>query len=168
MLLCLLAVAGLLLACSSGSRPNADSPESYADAICRAWSKHADEIRLSQEVSTVNSGESQPSKESASAMASLEDGVAHDLAKIEAPGEIAGLHAEIVESHRQAAQAWTGVEQALDRGAGDVSSAFVQDALSAVARARASEPTLPDEYQQAIQNNQDCKTLEEEVFPPRD
>ena len=164
----LLAIAGLVLACGTNSSPKTDSPESYADAVCRAWFSHGDELRRSIElVGAVDPGQPEALRQYASEMASLESGLSEDLASIEAPDEIAGLHSQIVDAHRRAAEAWTDVEQTLDRTAGqagDGSSASLEDALDATTRARESEPTLPDSYQQAIQANERCKKLEEALY----
>lgn len=161
--LCLLAIAGLILACGTGSPTRTDLPESYADAVCQAWLKHAGKI-TSTASEGIDLGQREASKNFASQMASMESGISTELAKIEAPSEIADLHAQIVEAHRQAAEAWGDVEKALDRVAGQAgtgSATAVEDGLAAVRRARESEPALPENYQHAIRDNQTCKDLED-------
>jgi len=153
----LVAAVAIVVACA-GSSTEVGSPESYADAVCRVWSNHAGQIRRLAS-GGIDLNEREASKQYALQMAALESGLAQDLGGLEPPAEIAALHRQIVEAHRNGSEAWDSVAKALEQPANEASTAAIDDAMAAVGEALDSEPSLPTEYQQAIQSNERCSGL---------
>ena len=149
----LVAAAVIAVACAPSS-----PLQSYADAVCRVWSNHAGEVH-DWASGGVYPDQRETSKQYALQVAALERGLSEDLGRVEPPAEIAVLHRQIVEADRKRSEAWESVAKALEQPESEASTAAIDDAMAAVVKAGDSEPSLPIEYQEAIQSSERCSGL---------
>jgi hypothetical protein len=157
----LFVVAALGVGCGGGGNAKqASSPDEYADQVCTALSKYADDMEALMN-SDVSMDDPSAAKDAASEMSSLFKAMANDLDKINPPSDVKDMHEALITSLRSiadlAGQLVSAMDKPLDEALGDIEDISAQ--MGDVGMPFTSLSDLPSGYQDAFQNNETCQKL---------
>jgi len=146
---------------SGGSGKQAERPADYASQVCSAISKYAGDI---EELSNADSDFADPDamKDAIAQTVPVLEGISKDLDKIDPPSEIADWHDGIVSGTKMAAELFNKMGDALDKPMDEAMAdiAELTTDMTDMEDPFGSMTDLPEDYQQAFEDNPDCKAME--------
>jgi hypothetical protein len=150
---------------SGGSGKQASGPDDYASAVCNVIGKYAGDI---EELSNSQADFEDPSamKDAVDQAVPVLEGLSKDLDKIDPPSEIADWHEGLVSGMQMAADLFDRMGSALDKPL-DEAMADIEDLTTEMAGMEdpfGSMSDLPDDYQQAFEDNADCQAIQDLDF----
>jgi hypothetical protein len=146
---------------SGGSSKQVEGPDDYASQVCSVFDKYAGDI---EELSNSEAGFEDPEamKDAIAQAVPVLEGLSNDLDKIDPPSEIADWHDGIVSGMKMAADLFNKMGDALDKPI-DEAMADITELTTDMAGMEdpfGSMADLPQDYQQAFEDNPDCKAMQ--------
>ncbi len=161
----LVALAATAVGCGGGSSTTkTDSPDSYANAVCGALTKHLDELSGvpagagNLDMGNLASSNTDATRQALSAVSSIDHSIAADLKNIQPPSDMAEMHTQIIDAYQKAGDAAATILDALGQPQ-DEAVATVQSSENDMSSIQDIWQQLPENYSQAFKDSAACKSL---------
>ena len=161
-----LLMVGLSMSCGGdgGAKKSASSPEEYAQVVCDTIGKRSAEVEtLFGDSSALENAEDPGQLQDAIAKAQpVVKGLADDLDKIEPPSEIKDWHENMVTAMAGAAELFGELKDILDKPLDEAMAEItdLQPKFDELGDPFGSLSDLPQEYQDAFDNESKCQDLD--------
>jgi hypothetical protein len=165
------ALSATAAGCGGGSSlTKTDSPNSYADAVCGALTKHLDELAGipagagSLDMGNIAASNTETTRSALAAVSSIDHEIAKDMRNIQPPADMADMHKQIIDSYQKAGDAAATILDALGRPQ-DEAVATIQASENDMSGIQNMWQQLPANYSQAFTDSEACKSLEPTPTP---